>query len=516
MPQKFRTAMTKLNAKASGINRVITLFCNFLCRTVFIKHLASEYLGVGGMFGNVFSVISLCELGFGEAVSQAMFKPLASDNTEEIRGLIRYFTVVYRYISLVSFAASMTVMPFLPRLFPDIVKIENYRIVFALFVVSQAISFRFAPKRSLVISDQRMYVIMNTRTVISVFVTVSQIIWLVYTADYIGYLFLRIFFQFVDGVCVEIYANKNYGLSGTLKKYGIADSLKKKIKSNTAFLALHRIGGVINNSTDSILLSSVLGLSHMGVFSNYSLIVNSVGSFIALAVSSASASVGNLGAEENADKSEKILNTLTFANFYLLTNCAGFLLCVINPVIELWIGKNMCFNTLETAVIIACFYMSYIRDPVQIFLRNYGVFRSTRFIPIVRGIVNLILSYILVKKYGVTGVFAGTLISTVAVPFLTEPYLLFKHGFGSDCRAFIRKYVCYVMSSFIICAVSFIATSFISSEGVMAIVFKGFISLSLINMMLIAVFGRNNEFLSLFEILARKIKRRKTAVVDKY
>ena len=76
--------MTKLNAKASVINRIITLVSNFICRTVFIKCLSAEYLGVGGMFGNVFAVISLIELGFGEAVSQAMFKPVAHENHGEI------------------------------------------------------------------------------------------------------------------------------------------------------------------------------------------------------------------------------------------------------------------------------------------------------------------------------------------------------------------------------------------------------------------------------------------------
>ena len=355
MPQKSRTAMTKQNAKASVINRIITLFCNFIGRTFFIKCLASEYLGVGGMFGNVFAVLSLCELGFGEAVSQAMFKPLAKNDMKEIGGLLHYYKRVYRYIALVNFALCMAVLPFLHRLFPDVVKIENYRAVYLLFVASQMMSYYFAPKRALVVSDQRIYVIMNVRTVCSFLVTASQILWLLSTHNYFGYLFLRILFQFIDGIVVEMYADKKYGISGSIKEYNLAEHRKASIKKNTAALSLHRIGGVINNSTDSILLSSRLGLSRMGVYSNYSLIINSLGSFIALAVSSASASVGNLGAEENREKSEKILSVLTFANFYMLTNCAAVMLCVINPVISLWIGEGMCFSAVETAVIIACF-----------------------------------------------------------------------------------------------------------------------------------------------------------------
>lgn len=508
MPQKSRIAMTKQNAKASVINRIITLFCNFIGRTFFIKCLASEYLGVGGMFGNVFAVLSLCELGFGEAVSQAMFKPLARNDMKEIGGLLHYYKGVYRYIAIVTFALCMAVLPFLHMLFPDVVKIENYRGVYLLFVASQMMSYYFAPKRSLVVSDQRVYVIMNVRTVCSFIVTASQILWLLSTHNYFGYLFLRILFQLIDGISVELYADKKYGISGSLRKHDLAEHRKNSIKKNTAALALHRIGGVINNSTDSILLSSRLGLSKMGVYSNYSLIINSLGSFIALAVSSASASVGNLGAEENPEKSEKILSVLTFANFYMLTNCAAVMLCVINPVISLWIGDEMCFSGVETAVIIAGFYMSYIRDPVQIFLRNYGVFESTKLMPIIRGLLNLVLSFVFVSRYGVAGVFAGTLISTLTVPFLAEPYMLFKHGFGSKCGGFIKKYVSYVVFSFIICAVSLFLSSFIRSGGFMGVILKSFTALCVTNAALISVFGRKDEFSRLWQMIMRKFSKR--------
>ena len=72
---------------------------------------------------------------------------------------------------------------------------------------------------SLVLRDQRMYIIMNTRTVTSVLVSICQIIWLVCTSNYLGYLFLRILFQTFDGIVVEIYANKKYGIS--LSRYTV-------------------------------------------------------------------------------------------------------------------------------------------------------------------------------------------------------------------------------------------------------------------------------------------------------
>lgn len=485
--------MTKRNTYFSLVNRIITIICNFICRSIFIKILGGEYLGAGGMFGNVFSVLSLCELGFGEAVSQAMYKPLASGNMQKVKGLVRYYSKVYRYISLITLALSFAVMPYLSHFFPDIIKISNYRGIYLLFVLHQMLSFYFAPKRSLVMCDQRMYIVMLSRTLCSIGVTVTQIICLIFTGSYFGFIFLRILFLAIDGLFVEFYAIKKYGLNHLNSIPEITSQSKITIKSNTLSLALHRIGAVINNSTDSILLSSYLGLSQMGVFSNYSLIINSLGSFVCLAVQSASASVGNLGAYDNSKKSVDVLNKMTFANFYLLTNCCTILLCLINPALTLWLGKDMCFSLPATTVIIACFYMSYIRDPVQIFLNAYGIFKSTKFIYILRGLLNLTVSFALVKKYGVTGVFGGTLISTVAVPFFSEPYMLFKHGFGEKCGRFIKEYIEYVLSSILICFVVYITTSGISTQTIGYLFLKGVSVFIITNIVLLLMYGRKDE-----------------------
>ncbi len=501
---KSRTQMTKLNAKASVLNRIVTLICNFTCRSVFIKTLGAEYLGVGGMFGNVFSVLSLCELGFGEAASQAMYKPIAENDMATVRSIVRYFSKVYKYIALITLAASSAVMPFLSMIFHDIVNISNYRAVYLLFVLHQTLSYIYAPKRALVMCDQRMYVVSLVRTVTVVVVSIAQILCLVYTGNYLLYVFLRILFLTLDSIVIEKYADRKYGFT----EHRVTDELSWKyrlvIKNNTRALAVHRIGGVINNSTDSILLSACLGLSHMGVYSNYSLIINSLGSFVCLAVSAASASVGNLGASDDAQKSENVLKKLCLANFILLTNCSALLLCLINPAIKMWIGEEMCFSMKETAIIIACFYMSYIRDPVQIFLKGYGVFRSTRYIALSRGLLNLVLSYILVQKIGVAGVFAGTFISTLAIPFAAEPYMLFKHGFGTSMRKFFVGYSGYILSSFVICTASYILSQGVNTNTITGIILKGIAVAGTTNGLIVVIYGRNSDFRGLKDLIIKQ------------
>ena len=498
-----RTLTTKKNAKASIINRIITLLTNFITRSIFIQFLGSKYLGVGGMFGNVFSVLSLCELGFGAAASQAMFEPLANADIQKVKAISKYYETVYRYISLITFSLSIAALPFLSTFFPDIKTISGYRYVYLLYVFHQIASYYFAPKRAIISCDQRMYIIMNARTITSIAASALQIAFLYLTKDYLIYISLRILMLTSEGIFIELYARRKYFFDRQ-NITPLSEECKSLIKRNTLSLAIHRIGGVINNSTDSILLSSCLGLSHMGIYSNYSLIINSLGSFISLAINSASAAVGNLGATKNSKKSSEILQTLTFANFFLITNCTSILLCLINPVISLWLGPHMCFSFTETVVIIACFYISYIRDPIQISLHNYGVFKSTGYIYLARGILNLFLSYAFVKKIGVTGVFAGTLLSTIGIVLFTEPYFLFKNALGLKSRAFIKKYTCYIVSSVIICALCVTVCSKINASNLFGVALRFLLCLSLTNLMLLMLYRKTSEFSKLFSIILSK------------
>ncbi|MBP5245466.1 MAG: oligosaccharide flippase family protein, partial [Clostridia bacterium] len=485
------------------INRTVFMACNLVSRTYFVRLLGNRYLGIDGMLGNVFSVLSLFELGFGEAASQTLYKPLSEHNEPEIKAVISYFSNTYKYIAAVTFALSMAFMPFLARVFPDISNIENYKAIYLLFVFHQTQNFFFAPKRALVICDQRMYAVMTERSISAVFMTFFQIIALKMTGNYLFYVFIRMFFHTADGLIIQKYANIRYPYIKSLKTE-IPEKIKTVIKKKTASLAVHRIGGVINASTDSILISARMGLENMGVFSNYSLIINTLGSFVALAVGSASASVGNLGASESMEKNEKVLNKLCFFNFLLLTNCSSLLICLINPVISLWIGNNMTFGMNETAVIIACFFVSYIRDPVQIFISNLGVFSSTKYVYLVRGILNLALSLIFINYYGVVGVFAGTLASTLLTVLPLEPVMLFRYGLKRKPGGFLMKYFSYVLSGPVISALSYALTYNMADNTAYKVAIKGITSLAVTNAAIFLLYHKNEEFRFALDILRKK------------
>lgn len=442
-----RTRMSGKNFAVSVIGRIVGMITSFVGRSVFVRVLSAEYLGLGGFFGNIFSVISLCELGFGAAICQSLYKPLAEENEYKVAAVVNYFTRVYRRVAFATLCMGLLALPFLNSTVKS--DIDNKIIVaaFLLFLVHSTFSYLLSPKCCLVVCDQRMYVVTAVRSIFGIAALVIQSVMLVKTGDYILYLSVRIAMLTIEDLFINYYADKKYPCLSL--KMNVDKEYKKCLYSNVKALMFHKVGGVLSRSTDSILLTYFVGLSGMGKYSNYALVIGTVGAFFDVAVNAVSASVGNLGAVDRGDKSENVMRRLYFLNFWLLTVGTSVIVSVLNPFIELWLGKDMLFTTPQMLIIVSSFYFSCIRDPVQIFLNTYGLFRESRFIPIFRAIFNLVLSVLFVGKMGAAGVFLGTVLSTVLVPLCFEVKVLYKYGFGKNPREFFSEMFGYIVKSFI-------------------------------------------------------------------
>ena len=69
-----------------------------------------------------------------------------------------------------------------------------------------------------------------------------------------------------------------------------------------------------------------------------------------------------------------------------------------------------------------------------------GLFWYDRYKSIAEGIVNLIVSVILVRRFEVAGIFLGTIVSTLTTSFWVEPYVLMRYGMKKDWKRKLRDY----------------------------------------------------------------------------
>ena len=122
---------------------------------------------------------------------------------------------------------------------------------------------------------------------------------------------------FLENILISLKVNKMYPYLKNNKKDKIDEKDKKALFSNVKYLFFHKFGGIVLNSTDNIVASKYIGLTIVGLYSNYYLIFNALHSMISQIFQSIIGSIGNLNVEKNRTKMTNIFNKIFFANFWI-------------------------------------------------------------------------------------------------------------------------------------------------------------------------------------------------------
>ena len=152
MNDNSRVLNSVRNILTGFLGQFITLITGFVSRTVFIQCLATEYLGVSGLFTNILSVLSLAELGIGTAINYALYKPLAENDEKEVSRYMNFYSKAYIAIGIIIFVIGIALLPFLKYLIKYTPNIkENLNLIYFIYLANTSIGYFFSYKISLII-----------------------------------------------------------------------------------------------------------------------------------------------------------------------------------------------------------------------------------------------------------------------------------------------------------------------------------------------------------------------------
>ena len=297
-----RTKRSIVNLITAFIGQIFGIIISFIVRMIFVNCLSSEYLGINGLFTNILTMLSLVELGVGSAMTYSLYKPIAEENIEKIKSLMHIYKIAYRIIGIIVLAIGIGFTPFYRCLINEIPNIPNLDLIYILFVVNTGVSYFYSYKRSLIICDQKKYITTLYKYGFYFLYNLAQIIVLLTTKNYILYLICQVISTIVENIAISKKADKMYPYLKEKNIEKLKKSEYKKIKKNVFAMMFHKIGGMIVNSTDNIILSKFVGITTVGIYSNYYMIINGLELIINQIFDAVIASVGNLGASENEKK----------------------------------------------------------------------------------------------------------------------------------------------------------------------------------------------------------------------
>lgn len=131
------------NLIAAIVGQSFGLIISFLSRIIFIRFLGTKYLGLNGLFSNILSVLSLAELGIGEAITFSLYKPLSKKNIKECQMIMQFYRKVYTIIGIFVLIVGIGITPFLKYLISDKTGLNSINLIYILFVINSSISYFF-------------------------------------------------------------------------------------------------------------------------------------------------------------------------------------------------------------------------------------------------------------------------------------------------------------------------------------------------------------------------------------
>ena len=440
-----RTKNTARNIMWGYIGTVISMAIQFISRTVFIYTIGVSYLGINGLFTSVLGMLSLSELGIGTAINYNLYKPVAERDFEKIKSLMQLYKKAYRIIAIVIAGIGIVLIPFLPYLVKMDEYIPNLTLYYLIFLFNTVSSYFVSYKYGLVNADQKGYIVNNINSIFTIIMTIIQMIVLIVFGNYTVYLLTQAMVQLIQKIVAGIYINRRYPYLRDKNASPLPKKEREYIKKNVIALMVHKIGEMSIHQTDSIIISAFISTTLVGMVSNYNLIITSVSTFVLIIFNSVTASVGNLIAKESLDRQEEIFDIYNFIGFWLYGLIFVCYFILFQPFIQLWIGSQNKIGDIALILVILNQYLVGQRLTVNNMKTAAGIFNEDKYISLIQGAINLIVSLTLVQNLGLVGVYIGTVVSGLFAN-ITRPIIVYREMFHKSAKIYFIKSIKYLLS----------------------------------------------------------------------
>lgn len=434
-----------LNAEVNTIFYFLTLFLAFFSRKIFLNCLGTEFIGLTGTLGNILGYLNLAELGITACIGYFLFKPLQTNNRQEIQDILSLLGYLYNWIGCIILAGGILISLFFPLIFAK-AELGLGIIFFAFysFLGSSLIGYFINYRQILLSADQKNYLVAIYYQSANILKIVLQI-FLAYTYKNL-YLWVGIEFLFgiIGCIILNWKINKEYPWLNVDKSRG--KYLLKQypdIITKTKQVFIHKIKDFVLVRSDELFIFLFVSLKMVAYYGNYMIIISKLISLFSAVTGSVGASVGNLVAEGNKQSMMKVFWEYTTIQHTIAAILSFSLYSFIEPFIAHWLGPEFILDRKILILLIIYIYITNSRNSVDSFNYAYGLYADV-WSAWAELIINISITIIAGLKWGIIGILLGKIISLLAIVVLWKPYYLFTSGFKESVfiywKGVIRNY----------------------------------------------------------------------------
>ena len=434
-----------LNAEVNLVFYFLSLFLAFFSRKIFLDCLGTEFIGLTGTLSNILGYLNLTELGITASIGYFLFKPLQTNNRQEIQEIMSLLGYLYNWIGCIILAGGIIISLFFPLIFSNAnLGLGIIYFAFYSFLGSSLIGYFINYRQILLNADQKKYLV----AIYFQSANIIKIILQIYLAYHYQNLYVWVGIEFLFGIigCITLNwkINQEYPWLKVNKKNG-RYLLKKypEVLAKTKQVFIHKIKDFVLVKSDELFIFLFVSLKMVAFYGNYMIIISKLISLFSAVTGSVGASVGNLVAEGNKQNMMKV-----FWEFTTIQHTISAILCFslynfIEPFIAHWLGPEYIMDRWILILLVIFIYITNSRKSVDSFNYAHGLYADV-WSAWAELIINVSITIIGGLKWGIIGILLGKNISLFAIVVLWKPYYLFTSGLNEPVsiywRGVIRNY----------------------------------------------------------------------------
>lgn len=406
------------NILCSVLLQIVTIISGFVIPKVILSYFGSTVNGLVSSINQFLNYIQLLEGGLSGVIMAALYKPLANHDTDKVSAIVKATEIFFRKIGIIYVIYALVIA----LVYPFIVSTGfNKGYVFGLVLalaLNLFIQYFFSLSYKILLNaDRKVYYVSLTQIIIIVINMVSVVV----TARLFNDILLLKLFSgiifFIQPIMYGSYVRKHYHLNKDVEPD--SDAISQRWDGFGINLAYF-----IHTNTDVIILTFLSTLANVSVYSIYLMIVNALKNLVISISQAITPSFGRSLASEDLKSVNRKFDEYEFGISLVTVILFGCGIILITPFVDVYTAgiHDAKYHQVLFGIILCLAEMTYcIRDPYVSAAYSAGHFRQVSKYAYVEAILNIVISLILVKKYGIVGVAIGTLVSML--------YRLFCHIF---------------------------------------------------------------------------------------
>lgn len=442
-----------LNVGISIFFKIFTLLGSLFARRFLIKYVGNEAAGLFSLYTSIIGVLAVADLGIGTAITFCMYKPIIENDNDKVAALYQVFRKVYFIIGIVILVAGICVMPFLKILAKGYNDTSiNLYLTYGLMLVSIVLTYAFCAKQSLINAYKNNYITTTITAIGAIFMYALQMMLVFITKKFEFFLLSNVLSSLLQWLLTEIATRRKYKYIITIRNKKIDDETKKVLIKNIKAMFMHKIGQVLVNTIDSLIISAFIGVVILGKYTNYTMIATAVNSIIILCFTPLTSIIGHLAAKSEDDTKELRGYFTFFHTFNFILGLVFFLgyYAIIDNIVSICFGADLEMTKSVSLIITINYFIQFLRQACLTFRDATGTFYNDRWKPLFEGLLNAALSiafvylfsYLFGDDFAVVGVIVATIITNITICHIVEPHVLYKYGFAYSAKKYyIRNYL---------------------------------------------------------------------------